>query len=94
MSMQRETAETVALQALGWLAGNADLWPVFLGATGASEADLRARAAEADLLGVVLDFVMMDAAWVVAFCDAHGHAYDVPMRARAALPGGQEMHWT
>ncbi|MBC7165080.1 MAG: DUF3572 domain-containing protein [Roseovarius sp.] len=94
MSMQRETAETVALQALGWLAGNEDLWPVFLGATGASEADLRARAAEADLLGAVLDFVMMDDAWVVAFCDARGHGYDVPMRARAALPGGQEMHWT
>jgi hypothetical protein len=94
MTMTRESAETVALQALGWLAGNEELWPVFLGATGASEADLRTRAAEAEFLGAVLDFVMMDDEWVVGFCDAQGHKYDVPMRARAALPGGQEMSWT
>ncbi|MBE0454467.1 MAG: DUF3572 domain-containing protein [Roseovarius sp.] len=94
MTMMRETAETVALQALGWLAGNDELWPVFLGATGASEADFRARAAEAEFLGAVLDFVMMDDHWVVAFCDSQGHKYDLPMRARAALPGGQEMSWT
>lgn len=94
MTMQRESAETVAIEALAWLAGNDDLWPVFLGATGATEADLRARAAEGEFLGAVLDFVMMDDQWVVAFCDAQGHRYDVPMRARATLPGGQEMSWT
>lgn len=92
--MTRESAETVALQALGWLAGNEELWLVFQGATGASEADLRARVAEAEFLGAVLEFVMMNDAWVVGFCDAQGHTYDVPMRARAALPGGQEMSWT
>jgi hypothetical protein len=36
----------------------------------------------------------MDDAWVTAFCDLQGLGYDVPMRARAALPGGAEMHWT
>jgi len=53
--MQQDSAETIALQALGWLAASDDLLPVFLGATGACEADLRARAAEPEFLGSVLD---------------------------------------
>jgi hypothetical protein len=92
--MQREAAETVGVQALGWLAGNDDLLPVFLGSTGASLDDLRAGAGDAAFLGSVLDFVMMDDAWVVAFCDAAGIAYTAPMQARAALPGGAVTHWT
>jgi hypothetical protein len=92
--MQREAAETVGVQALGWLAGNDELLPVFLGSTGASLDDLRAGAGDAAFLASVLDFVMMDDAWVVAFCDAAGIAYTVPMQARAALPGGAVTHWT
>ena len=94
MNMTRDSAETVALGALGWLAGHDELLPVFLGATGASEADLRARATDPEFLGAVLDFLTMDDAWVTAFCDLQGLGYDVPMRVRAALPGGAEMHWT
>jgi hypothetical protein len=94
MTKAQDAAETLALQALAWLVANDDLLPAFLGATGASEADLRARASEADFLGSVLDFLMMYDAWVIAFCDAAGLSYDLPMRARAALPGGAQMHWT
>ena len=94
MKMTQNFAETIGLGALGWLAGNEALLPVFLGATGASEADLRARATEPEFLGAVLDFLMMDDAWVTGFCDAQGLGYDVPLRARAALPGGQETSWT
>jgi len=94
MNMTQDSAETVALGALGWLAGHDELLPVFLGATGASETDLRARAADPEFLGAVLDFLTMDDAWITAFCDAQGLGYDVPMRARAVLPGGAEMSWT
>ena len=94
MNMTQDSAETVALGALGWLAGHDELLPVFLGASGASEADLRARAADPEFLGAVLDFLTMDDAWITAFCDAQGLGYDVPMRARAVLPGGAEMSWT
>ena len=86
--MQQETAETIALQALGWLAAQDELLPVFLGATGASEQDVRMRATEPEVLGAVLDFLMMDDAWVVGFCDAQGLKYETPMMARAGLPGG------
>ncbi len=92
--MQQESAETIALQALAWLAGDDALLSVFLGATGASELDLRRRAAEPEFLGAVLDFLMMDDAWVVTFCDAQGLKYETPMLARAALPGGQQVSWT
>ncbi|WP_375230801.1 DUF3572 domain-containing protein [Roseobacter sp. S98] len=94
MGYTRETAETLALQILTWLAGNDELLPVFLGSTGASEDDLRAGARDPAFLGSVLDFVMMDDAWVVAACDASCLAYDSLMQARMALPGGEQVNWT
>lgn len=89
-----QAAELVAVRALGWLAEDPELLGVFLGSTGASADDLRAGAADPAFLGSVLDFLLMDDAWIVAFCDAAGLPYDAPMRARAALPGGQAVHWT
>ncbi|MEO0402867.1 MAG: DUF3572 domain-containing protein [Pseudomonadota bacterium] len=94
MAMSRESAETVGLKALAWLAGNEDLLPVFLGATGASEADVRAGASDPAFLGALLDFLMMDDAWVTGFCDANGLPYEQPMIARMSLPGGDQVHWT
>lgn len=92
--MKREAAETLALRALGWLAGNDELFPVFLGSTGASVASLAEAAQEPEFLAAVLDFLLMDDAWIVAFCDAEGIGYALPAQARAALPGGQVEHWT
>jgi hypothetical protein len=92
--MSQESAETVALQALGWLAGNEDLLPVFLGATGASEADVRSGASDPAFLGGLLDFLMMDDAWVISFCDSVSMPYERIMQARYALPGGEQVSWT
>lgn len=94
MTISSETAQTIALQALAWLVANEDLLPVFLGSTGASEADIRARAAEPDFLASVLDFIVMDDAWVIAFCDTQGIAYDQVVQAREILSGGGQLHWT
>ena len=94
MHATRESAETLALQALAWLAADDALLPVFLGSTGAGEDDVRARASDPEFLGAVLDFLMMDDAWVMQFCDAHALPYDRIMPARAALPGGEAVHWT
>ena len=94
MPISAQAAETLALQALSWLASQDDLLSVFMGSTGAGMEDLRQRAGEPEFLGSVLDFLMMDDAWVVGFCDAGGLAYDQPMQARAALPGGAQVHWT
>ena len=92
--MNSEIAETIGLKALAWIAGNEDLLPVFMGATGTSEADLKDRAMDPELLGALLDFLLMDDAWITAFCEANGLAFDQPMQARQALPGGALVHWT
>ncbi len=91
---EQETAETVALRALAWLAGNDELLPVFLNSTGADLTDLRARATDRAFLGSVLDFLLMDDAWVVGFCDAAALPYDRPMHARQILAGADRMNWT
>ncbi|QDC10236.1 DUF3572 family protein [Oceanicola sp. D3] len=92
--MERENAETLALKALAWLAGNDELLPVFLGSTGVSEGEVRARAADPEFLASVLDFLAMDDAWITGFCEAEGLDYTMPMQARAALPGGDLPNWT
>lgn len=94
MSYTQESAESIALQALAWLVGNEDLRPVFLDSTGASAADLKAQATDPVFLGAVLDFLMMDDAWVIGFCDTIALPYDRIMAVRAALPGGEQVHWT
>lgn len=93
-TMSTDAAETLALNVLGWLVANDDLLPVFLGSTGAGREELRERAGDPDFLAGVLDFLMMDDAWVMAFCDQTDIPYEYPMKARAALPGGAQTHWT
>ena len=85
----------MALQALAWLIGEEDLRDVFLGASGASEQDLRNGVADPVFLASLLDFICMDDAWVTRFCDEKGMQDDVdPMMARQALPGGEQVNWT
>lgn len=92
--MKQESAELIAIQVLGWLAGNDELLPVFLGSTGASVQDIRTSATDPEFLGSVLDFLLMDDAWVVAFCDEASLPYDHIAPARMALPGGSLPNWT
>ncbi len=92
--MRQDQAETVGLQALAWMASQEEVFGAFLGASGASAGDVAEAAGRPEFLGAVLDFVMMEDAWVMAFCDGAGLAYGVPMQARAVLPGGEMFHWT
>ena len=91
---RQESAEALALQALTWLLGNDDLLPAFLAASGASTADLATMAGQPAFLGSVLDFLLQDDAWVIAFCQSANLPYAAPMQARTMLPGGEVMHWT
>jgi len=92
--MSPERAETIALQALGWLAGNDDLCPIFLGASGASLQDMRDRATDPQFLSSVLEFLTLNDDWIISFCDFAGLSYDLPLRARHALPGAEQVEWT
>ncbi|RYH08506.1 DUF3572 domain-containing protein [Tropicimonas sp. IMCC6043] len=92
--MHRDSAETLAITALAWLIGNDALLPVFLGATGASLQDAKAGAEDPLFLASVLDFLVMDDDWVIAFCDSARLDYRAPLAARQALSGGALPNWT
>jgi hypothetical protein len=92
--LSQDSAEILAIEAISWLVGHDELLPVFLGATGASEADLRMRSKDPEFLASVLDFLLMDDAWIAEFCHSADYRMDFPMRARAALPGGAQVNWT
>jgi len=89
--MDRDFAETVALRALGWLLEQDELRGVFLGSTGAAEIT---EEIAPELLVAVLDFLCLDDAWVIAFCESSGYDYAIPNAARAVLPGGALPDWT
>ncbi|MCY4180644.1 MAG: DUF3572 domain-containing protein [Litoreibacter sp.] len=92
--MSPEAAQTLAIQALSWILSTDDLAQVFMGASGASADDMRANAADPAFLASVMDFLLMDDAWVTGFCDQAGFDYMDPMRARQLLPGGDLPNWT
>lgn len=94
MSMSQETAEALAARVLAWIVAEDDLVHVFLGSTGLSTDDLREQAGSPEFLGSVLDFLLMDDAWIIRFCDASRLEYHLPQAARYALPGGDQVHWT
>jgi len=92
--MKSEQAELVGLQALGWLAAQDEIWPVFLGATGAAAEDARNRAHDPAFLSSVLEFLTSDDAMVMAFCDTVSLKYEDPLKARYSLPGAERVEWT
>lgn len=91
--MKQDQAEIIAIQALGWLAGEEDLLTVFLGSTGLDPKDLTAAAEDVGFLGSVLDFILLDDSHVTGFCDAANLPYDLPKTARFNLPGGSSLDW-
>ena len=94
MPLSFDAAETLALQALGWLAAQPERAGAFLGMAGAAPDELRARASDPEFLGFVLDFLLSDEEALLEFCTDQAIQPDRPMRARAALPGGDLPNWT
>ena len=66
----REVAEIVAVQALGFLAGDPSRLGAFLAETGIGPETLRKSAANPQFLISVLDFILRDDATVKAFANA------------------------
>jgi hypothetical protein len=93
MTMTRDRAETVALQALAWIAADEELLPQLAGATGASLADAKDRVQDPAFLAGILEFLTMEDRWVRRFCDDVGLPYETPMQALMALPGQMRPEW-
>jgi len=92
--MKADQAEMIAIQALGHIAAEEELLFAFVDLTGLSPDELRSRAGEPEILGGVLDFIMMDDKRLLEFCAAIGLKPEMPGIARKLLPGGEEVHWT
>jgi len=92
--MTPHAAEIFALNALTWLVGDEDLLPIFLSSTGTDANALRENAGSPEFLGAVLDFLLMDDAWVLQCCEETELDPNLMMAARVSLPGGKQMHWT
>ena len=92
--MTPEAAQVIAIQALGWLVGNDELLPVFMGSTGTSAKDLKARVEDTSLLVSVMDFILMEDQRVLDFCEVAGFDPHKLQSVRYTLPGGDIVHWT
>jgi hypothetical protein len=68
--MNTEMAEIVALQALGWLAGNEDGLKRFLSLSGMDAGSLRTSAGTADMNVAVLDFLLGHEDLLMQFCES------------------------
>lgn len=92
--MTRDAAETFAARVLAWLAADPERLGVFLAWSGQSPSGMAARIADPGVLLAAVDFLMLDEAQLIEACAALGVPPETPMRARAALPGGDDPHWT
>lgn len=86
--MKSEQAETIALQALSFLAKDDELLSHFLTFTGLTPEELKKHFREPELLGGVLDAILSNDTILLDFCNATSLSPDTIVRARQALPGG------
>jgi hypothetical protein len=84
----REAAEALALQAVAMIAADEDLLPRFLALTGCGLDELRARLAESEFLGAVLDFVLENDETAEKLAELAGILPEILLLARSKLPGG------
>lgn len=94
MEFARADAELFAARVLAWLSADSARLAAFMAASGTDPAGLRRAMADPAFLLGVIDFVMADEAMLLACCADLDLPPDYPARARAALPGGAETHWT
>ena len=69
---RREMAETLAIEALGFIAAEPDSLARFLAASGISPATLRRAAADPAFLAGILDFLLGDEPLLLAFASRAG----------------------
>jgi hypothetical protein len=86
-SMRRDAAESLAVQALTFLAGDPERLARFLALTGIGPDRIRAAAASPGFLAGVLDHVASEEALLMAFAEQSGIDPADVARARQALAG-------
>ena len=85
--MNTENAEILALQGLGWLAGDEDGLERFLNLSGLDAGSLRSQAGTSGMNVAVLDFLLGQEDLLVRFCEASGISPRDMQLARHRLGG-------
>ena len=86
--MDKEIAETRALEVLTWVLSKDDLIQVFMGATGASQDDMRSNTLSHEFLISILDFVLMNDSWVISCSEYLSIEPSQIQMMRLSLDGG------
>src|SRR5690242_9211669 len=86
----RETAETLAIDALGYIAAEPETLGRFLAASGLGPATLRRAASDPHFLAGVLDFMLSDETLLLAFAGHAGIEPETIARARRAFGGTED----
>jgi hypothetical protein len=87
-------AEAVAVQALGWIAGNSEMLSRFLAITGIEAGDIRRAASEQGFMAGVLDFLLAHEPSLMAFCGDTETAPETVQKARRHLGPSTDTVWT
>ena len=88
----REGAEALAIQALGFVASDPELLPRFLAITGIEAHQIRRAAMEPGFMAGVLQFILAHEPTLLRFSEAAGIAPSEVGIAARALPLGGEDH--
>lgn len=88
--MDRQAAEILAINALGFLASDSERLGRFLAVSGIGPAALKDSAANPHLLAGVMDYLLADESLLFLFTESQGLGADEPQKARRALPGAVE----
>ena len=86
-SLTQKEAESLAIQALAFIAGDSARIGPFLAATGIGPEMIRAAAREPNFLRGVLDYMASDDGLLVAFATEAGiNPFDIPIARDALVP--------
>ena len=85
-----DSARSLAVSALAFIAADSDRLSRFLGLTGLGPDNLRTAAAEPAFLGSVLDYLVADEGLLVTFAAEAGLKPESVVRAHAVLRGPNE----
>ncbi|MBC8719050.1 MULTISPECIES: DUF3572 domain-containing protein [Brucella/Ochrobactrum group] len=86
--MNEAEAETLAVEALVWLAHDNDLMSRFLALTGIEASSIRSAAQEPGFLAGVLQFYLGHEPTLLRFCQETGRDPATIEKAAVLLPGG------
>jgi len=87
-----ENAQALAIQALGFVAGDPELLPRFLSISGIEAHSIRQAAREPGFLAGVLQFIVAHEPTLLRFCEESGIPPQRVTAALQALPFGDDRH--